>query len=317
MPKIIIMNRTLKDYLVIGLKGIAMGAADIIPGVSGGTIAFITGIYEELINSIKSINATNLKLLLKFKLKEFWQAVNGNFLLVLVSGIAFSFLSLAKVMLFLVHNYPIQIWAFFFGLVLASVWYVISQIEKIQWKQMLSFVVGAIVAYFITEQSPAETPNELWFIFLCGAITICVMILPAMSGGFILLLLGKYFYMMEALSTLNLKVIGVFVAGAIIGIISFSNVLSWLLARYRNITLALLGGFMFGSLNKIWPWKQTIEIFIDRHGVERPLIEKNILPHTYEQLTGSSHLVGAIALFLLGVSIVFVVEFIANKLKTK
>jgi len=310
------MSRTLKDYLVVGLKGIAMGAADVIPGVSGGTIAFITGIYEELINSIKSINATNLKLLLKFQFKEFWQAVNGNFLLVLFSGIAFSFLSLAKVMLFLVHNYPIQVWAFFFGLVLASVWYVISQIEKIQWKQMLSFVVGAVIAYFITEQSPAETPNELWFIFLCGAIAICVMILPAMSGGFILLLLGKYFYMMEALSTLNLKVIGVFIAGAIVGIISFSNVLSWLLARYRNITLSLLGGFMFGSLNKIWPWKQTLETFVDRHGVVQPLVQKNILPHTYEQLTGNSHLIGAIALFLLGVSIVFVIEFIANKLKS-
>ena len=309
------MSRTLKNYLVIGLKGLAMGAADVIPGVSGGTIAFISGIYEELINSIKSVNAKSLKLLFSFKFKAFWKAVNGNFLLALVSGILISFLSLAKLMLFLLHNYEVQVWAFFFGLVLASIWYVTRHVNKFHRSLPVLFVVGAVLGYIITALSPTTTPNDLWFIFLCGAIAVCVMILPAISGGFVLLLLGKYVYMMNALVTFDIVVIAVFVTGAVIGLVGFSNVLSWLLSRFRSATVIVLGGFLLGSLNKVWPWKETLESFTNADGVTQPLLQKNVLPQAYEQITGNSHhLPAAIVLFLVGFSIVFIIEFVAIKL---
>jgi len=311
------MSRTFKNYLVIGLKGLAMGAADVIPGVSGGTIAFISGIYEELINSIKSVNAKSLKLLFTFKLKAFWEAVNGKFLFALISGILISFLSLAKLMLFLLHNYEVPVWAFFFGLVLASIWYVTKHVNKFHWSLPLLFITGTILGYIITALSPTTTPDDLWFIFLCGAIAVCVMILPAISGGFVLLLLGKYVFMMNALVTFDFVVIAVFVTGAVIGLVGFSNVLSWLLSRFRSATVMVLGGFLLGSLNKIWPWKETLESFTDQHGVAQPLLQKNVLPHTYEQITGDSHLVAAIALFLVGFSIVFLIEFIAIKLSRR
>jgi putative membrane protein len=297
------------------MKGLAMGAADVIPGVSGGTIAFISGIYEELINSIKSINAKSLKLLFTFKFKTFWKAVNGKFLLALVSGILISFLSLAKLMLFLLHNYQVQVWAFFFGLVLASIWYVTRHVNKFHWSLPLLFVIGTILGYIITALSPTTTPDALWFIFLCGAIAVCVMILPAISGGFVLLLLGKYVFMMNALVTFDIVVIAAFVTGAVIGLVGFSNVLSWLLSRYRSATVVVLGGFLLGSLNKIWPWKETLETFVDQHGVAQPLLQKNVLPQVYEQITGNSHhLTTAILLFLIGFSIVFVIEFVAIRL---
>ena len=309
------MSRTLKNYLGIGLKGVAMGAADVIPGVSGGTIAFISGIYEELINSIKSINAASLKMLFTFRIKAFWKAINGNFLLALICGILISFLSLAKLMLFLLHNYQVPVWAFFFGLVLASIWYVIRQVNKFHWSLPVLFAVGAVLGYIITALSPTSTPDDLWFIFLCGAIAVCVMILPAISGGFVLLLLGKYTFMMNALVTFDITVIAVFITGAVIGLIGFSNVLSWLLSRFHAATVIVLGGFLLGSLNKIWPWKETLEVFIDQHGVAQPLVQKNVLPYTYEQITGDSHqLAAAILFFLLGLSIVFVIEFAAKKI---
>ncbi len=308
------MNRTFKDYFLLTVKGIAMGAADVIPGVSGGTIAFISGIYEELINAIKSINAANLKLLLGLKMAAFWKAINGNFLLAVAGGILISIFSLAKLMQYLLVNYHVQVWAFFFGLILASIWYVTKQVKKFHWSQLIGFVAGAIAAYLITALSPTNTPNSLWFIFLCGAIAICAMILPGISGSFILLLLGKYFVMIDALSQLDLLIIAVFAAGAIIGLIGFSNVLSWLLRKFHDATVMVLGGFMLGSLNKVWPWKETLETFVGRHGEVLPLVEKNVLPHTFEQLTGNAHLPTAIVLFVIGMAIVFVIEFIANQI---
>ena len=188
------MNRTFKDYSLLVLKGMGMGAADVVPGVSGGTIAFIVGIYEELIDSIKSINGESLKLLLTGKIAAFWKAINANFLLFLVTGIGISVFSLAKVITWLLTEHPILVWAFFFGLVLASTWFVSKDIKKWDWKTILSYVIGIIIAFYITIATPAETPTNLPFIFLCGVIAICAMILPGISGSFILVLLGKYFY---------------------------------------------------------------------------------------------------------------------------
>lgn len=299
------MNRSLKEYGLLVLKGMGMGAADVVPGVSGGTIAFIVGIYEELIDSIKSINAASLKMLFTGKIAAFWKAINANFLFSIVGGIAISIFSLAKLITWLLTDHPVLVWSFFFGLVLASTWFVSKDIKKWDWKTILSFIIGAVVAFYITVATPAETPSNLFFIFLCGAIAICAMILPGISGSFILVLLGKYFYIMEAVKTFNIKVMLVFICGAAIGITSFSRVLSFALRRFHDITIAVLAGFMLGSLNKVWPWKTVVETYLDSHGVEKPLIEVNSMP---------DHLIGeAVGLMVLGFAIVYFLEKLSAK----
>ena len=296
------MERRIKDYAVLTLKGMAMGAADVVPGVSGGTIAFIAGIYDELINSIKSINMHSLKLLFTGKIAAFWKAVNGNFLFALLLGIAISVFSLAKLITYLLLNEPVLVWSFFFGLVLASTWFVTKDIKGWNWKTVAGFVGGAVIAYYITVATPAETSTNLMFIFLCGAIAICAMILPGISGSFILVLLGKYFYVMEAVKTLDLVVLGVFAFGAALGITSFSRVLSYALKNFRNITLSVLSGFMLGSLNKLWPWKEVEKLVSDGHEV---MIEHNIAPNT--------EVAEAVVLMLIGFILVYVLEKISAK----
>ena len=296
------MERRIKDYAVLTLKGMAMGAADVVPGVSGGTIAFIAGIYDELINSIKSINMHSLKLLFTGKIAAFWKAVHGNFLFALLLGIAISVFSLAKLITYLLLNEPVLVWSFFFGLVLASTWFVTKDIKGWNWKTVAGFVGGAVIAYYITVATPAETSTNLMFIFLCGAIAICAMILPGISGSFILVLLGKYFYVMEAVKTLDLVVLGVFAFGAALGITSFSRVLSYALKNFRNITLSVLSGFMLGSLNKVWPWKEVEKLVSDGHEV---MIEHNIAPNT--------EVAEAVVLMLIGFILVYVLEKISAK----
>ena len=296
------MERRIKDYAVLTLKGMAMGAADVVPGVSGGTIAFIAGIYDELINSIKSINMHSLKLLFTGKIAAFWKAVNGNFLFALLLGIAISVFSLAKLITYLLLNEPVLVWSFFFGLALASTWFVTKDIKGWNWKTVAGFVGGAVIAYYITVATPAETSTNLMFIFLCGAIAICAMILPGISGSFILVLLGKYFYVMEAVKTLDLVVLGVFAFGAALGITSFSRVLSYALKNFRNITLSVLSGFMLGSLNKVWPWKEVEKLVSDGHEV---MIEHNIAPNT--------EVAEAVVLMLIGFILVYVLEKISAK----
>lgn len=294
------MERSLKDYALVALKGVGMGAADVVPGVSGGTIAFIVGIYDELINSIKSINGASLKMFFTGKWGTFWKMINGNFLVSIVLGIAISVFSLAKVITWLLTDHPIMVWSFFFGLVLASTWFVGKDIKEWNKKTIPSFIIGVAVAYYITVATPAETPTNLLFIFLCGAIAICAMILPGISGSFILVLLGKYFYIMEAVKTLDVVVLLVFLAGACIGITSFSRILSYALKHFRNITLAVLTGFMLGSLNKVWPWKETLETFTDSHGVVKPLVESNILPN--------QNILEAVVLMVVGFFMVYFLE---------
>lgn len=288
------MERKLKDYLMLSVKGMCMGAADVVPGVSGGTIAFITGIYDELINSIKSINAASLKMFFTGKWGEFWKMINGKFLLFLLAGIGISVFSLAKIITWLLVAYPVLVWSFFFGLVLASTWFVGKDVKERNWKTGLGFLLGAALAFYITVATPAETPSHFLFIFLCGAIAICAMILPGISGSFILVLLGKYFFIMEAVKTLDLKVIAIFGIGACVGITSFSRLLSYALSHMRNITLAVLSGFMLGSLNKVWPWKETIEG-----------IEQNVAPNAFVWQ--------AVCLALLGFVMVYGIEKISSK----
>ena len=293
-----------------------MGAADVIPGVSGGTIALITGIYEELLFSIKSINLKAVKLLLTGKVAAFWKTINGNFLLSVVLGIGISIFSLAKGMTYLLHHYPILVWSFFFGLIIASTIYVARTITVWNAKTVIAGIAGIAIAYCITVISPTEANTAWYFIFFSGVIAICAMILPGISGSFILVLLGMYSFILGALGELNIPVLLVFATGAAIGIIGFSNFLSWLLKRYHTLTIALLAGFMVGSLNKIWPWKIATKTITDSHGEVIPVAERNILPGTFETLTGNeSWLWGALLFLALGFVLIFVIETISTRKK--
>lgn len=299
----------MKKWILLFFKGMAMGASDVVPGVSGGTIAFVTGIYERLIHAIKSINFANLKLFFKGQFKEFWQNIDGWFLVCVVAGIGVSFLSLAKLITMLLNAYPQYVWSFFFGLILASTIFVGRDV-KWNWKTILAFILFAVLSFFITspENSPLAENDSYWYIFLCGAVAICAMILPGISGSFILVLLGQYTFMLTALTELQTAVILVFAAGALIGIVSFSHVLNWLFTHFKQITLAALTGFMFGSLNKIWPWKETLETFIDRHGEVKPLLQSNILPQINSEFWLS------IIMIIAGLALIFVIELIAKKM---
>lgn len=308
------MKRTFKDYFLITLKGMGMGAADVVPGVSGGTIAFISGIYEELIFSIRSVNFASLKLLFQGKFKDFSKAINFPFLLALLLGVGISVLSLAKVMTYLLEHYTILTWSFFFGLIIASAWLVAKKITKWNLATIVVLFVGILVAYLITELSPAATPDELWFVFICGMVAICAMILPGVSGAFILLMMGKYAYILGAIDAVNFKILAVFILGAAIGIVSFSNVLAYFLKHFHNATVAVLTGFMIGSLNKVWPWKEVVRTFVDRHGVTKPLVERNILPQAYnEMFNESSQLLGAVLCATVGFLLIVLLERFAAK----
>ncbi|MBK6265805.1 DUF368 domain-containing protein [Marivirga sp. S37H4] len=309
--------RLLKDYFTLLLKGMAMGGADVVPGVSGGTIAFITGIYDELLTSIKSIDGEALRLITKFKIKEFWQHINGNFLITLVAGIAISIFSLAKIISYLLLTYPILVWSFFFGIIVIAAIIVARDIDNKDWKAVLAGIMGIVIAYAITEATPAETTEAWWFIFLSGAIGICAMILPGISGAFILLILGKYKFVMEAVESFNIPVILTFIAGCIVGILTFARFISWLLHKYQSMTVALLAGFMIGSLNKVWPWKVIDSFRLNSKGDQVPFLDHNVLPHQYLQEVGDPQLIEAIAMACFGILLVIAIEKIANMLKTK
>jgi putative membrane protein len=307
------MSRNLKDYIVVGLKGMAMGAADVVPGVSGGTIAFISGIYEELLGSISNVNLDLLKTLKKQGFKEAWKQVNGNFLLSLFIGIFISIVSLAKAIKYLLENEPILLWSFFFGLVLASIIYIAKQITKWNLIAILVLTLGAFLAYYITTLNPlvSET-SSLGFIFLSGAIAICAMILPGISGSFILVLLGAYKPVLNALNNRDIKTIMVFMVGAVLGLLTFSRILKWLFKHYKNITLAALTGFIIGSLNKIWPWKETLTWRTNSHGVEVPFNEQSVSPFSFD---GEAQLIMAIILAIIGFGLILLMEKLAVQKK--
>ncbi len=302
-------TRQLLDYVFITLKGIAMGAADVVPGVSGGTIAFISGIYEELITSINNINLSLFTTLKKEGFKSFWEKANGNFLLALFSGIFISVLSLAKVLSWLLENQPVLLWSFFFGLVLASIFFVGKEIKKWSVGIIVVFLVGTAVAYFITELPPNENTDSLPYLFLSGALAVCAMILPGISGAFILVLLGSYKTILDAVHERDLKIVITVALGAIFGLLSFARLLKWMFSHYKNITLALLTGFILGSLNKIWPWKKVLETrtFGDKTKV---IDDMNVWPSAFE---GDNQLILAIILALIGFSLIFILEKLASK----
>jgi putative membrane protein len=306
------LNRTLLDYFIISLKGIAMGAADVVPGVSGGTIAFISGIYEELLTSISSINFKTLKLLKAEGVKSFWKSINGNFLISLVLGIGISILSLAKLISWLLEHEPILLWSFFFGLVLASILYIGKQITEWKITTIVILIIAAIFAYWITTLNPlisGDSPSTI-FLFLSGAIAICAMILPGISGAFILVLLGAYKPILAAIDNKDVKTLAIVGVGAIVGLLTFSRILKWLFNHYKNLTLAILTGFVLGSLNKIWPWKETLTWRANSHGIQVPLNEQSISPFSFD---GDPQLLFSILLAVVGFLAILILEKIAVK----
>lgn len=295
------------------LKGISMGAADVIPGVSGGTIAFITNIYEELINSLKKIDAEAVTLLKQLRVKDFWRHINGNFLVSVFGGVFISIASLARLFHFLLEQYPIQLWSFFFGLILVSSVWVLNKITKWNYLIVLTGIAGVVIAYLITTASPATTPENYFFIFLSGAVAICAMILPGISGSFILLILGKYQYILGAVKDFNLLVIFIFLLGCVVGLLSFVRLVAWFLKHYHNLTVALLAGFMLGSLYKIWPWKVILSYRTNSSGEQVPFLEQNILPTEFMAKTGSDpHILSALLFFALGILLVVFLEKLAK-----
>jgi putative membrane protein len=334
------MQRRLKDYFLITLKGVAMGAADAVPGVSGGTIALISGIYEELISTISNVNFSLLKTLRTEGFKAFWKALNGNFILALLIGILTSFASFMRLAKYLIEEHPILIWSFFFGLIIASVYFVGKQINKWSIATIISLIVGAFIAFYVTTlPSMASNSNPL-FLFIAGAIAICAMILPGISGSFILVILGAYKTLSDAIHDWDFKRIAIFAFGAVVGLLSFSRILKWLFKHYYNTTLALLTGFIIGSLNKIWPWKKSILVINDATGLSMPfsevsslgslsvyqqqinnfesykiVTEESVTPYIYSSINNAAdnQLIPAIGLIIAGFLTIFILEKVGNK----
>ena len=283
-----------------------MGAADVVPGVSGGTIAFISGIYEELLETISHFNFKLIKTLREQGIKSAWIQANGNFLLALFIGIGISVVSLAKFITWLLENEPILLWSFFFGLVLSSVWYIGKQIQRWSFSIFLLALLGLILGYVITVVPSVSSDNVgLSFLFFSGAVASCAMILPGISGSYILLLMGVYSVVISAITEKEYVVIAVVGIGVVVGLLSFSRVLKWLFTKFKSQMLAVLTGIMLGSINKIWPWKQTITTYIDRHGEEKPLLESSILPSSYN---GDSQLLWAVLLAAVGFGLILLLE---------
>ena len=306
---------SIKKYGLTYLKGMAMGAADIVPGVSGGSIALIAGIYQELLDSINSFTLDNLKLLAKFELKAFFKAVNGKFLLSLLLGILTSVFALSTVITYLMKNHPIPLWSFFSGLILVSAFLILRDIKRWHLGVILAVIVGAALAWWVTNLPPTTTPNAIWFTFVSGAIAICAMILPGISGSFILLILGQYEPILEAVKDRNIFKLAVFAAGCAVGILTFSRVVAWLLRKYHSATIGLLSGFMLGSVNELWPWKLVTAWRTSSSGEQKPFLDENVLPSNYLELVGKEpQLLAAIAAFAFGIVLVLLIERIASKL---
>jgi putative membrane protein len=314
-------RRNLKDYAGLTLRGMAMGAADIVPGVSGGTMAFILGIYEELLHSIRAIGRPEfLRAAFRLRLKEALQILNWPFLTAVALGIFISILTLSGLLEWLLVNQPIYIWSFFFGLVLASAFTVSQRVSN--WKPVtyLVLALGAVGAYLVVGLVPAQTPDAWWFLLLSGALASCAMILPGISGAFILFILGKYQFVLSAVNNRDIVSIGLVGIGAVIGLVSFAQVLSWLFKRYHDLTVAVLIGLMLGSLRKLWPWKLDVEwlldsagnFVLDRHGDLMVIRQANVLPDFSTQ-AGLMETAVAFTLALIGIAAVVLLDRLAGQ----
>ena len=308
-----IPSRSSKDYALLALKGMAMGAADVVPGVSGGTIAFITGIYDELLHSLSQLTPRTL---LTWKQEGFiaaWKSINGTFLVVLFSGILISLVTFARIIGLALERFPIQVWSFFFGLIIASIIFFSRQQRGWRWQEWLALVCGTGLVYWISIATPAQLPAHPAILFAGGFIAICAMILPGISGSFLLLLMGLYPAFLRIINEVDVIALASFMGGCICGLLAFSRFLSWLLDNYHKITLATLIGFLVGSLNVTWPWKQIVQTVTDRHGEVIPLVQRNILPHRYEELVGADPmLISALVSAAAGILLVLLTEALSS-----
>ncbi|MCM0059662.1 MAG: DUF368 domain-containing protein [Algoriphagus sp.] len=307
---------SLKKYGLNYLKGMAMGAADIVPGVSGGSIALIAGIYQELLDSINSFNLDNLRLLKSFQIKEFYLRLNGNFLLSLVLGIMTSIFALSRVITYLMEVHPIPLWSFFSGLILVSAFLILKETKQWNFVIVVSIAIGTAFAWWVTNLPPTTTPDAPWFTFVAGSIAICAMILPGISGSFVLLILGQYERILQAVLEKDLFTLVLFALGCVVGILSFSRVVAFLLRRFHAATIGLLSGFMLGSVNELWPWKLVTSWRTSSSGKQVPFLTENILPGEYLTQVGLQPQLGwAIGAFFFGIGLVLFIEWLASKLQ--
>ena len=316
----------MKSYLFNALKGMGMGMAEVVPGVSGGTIAFITGIYERLINVIKAIGPDLIQSLRNDGIKGAWKTLDGKFLVSLIGGMLVGIVIGVFLITYLLATYPLLVWSYFFGLILVSAWLVGKQISNWNGQIIFMFTLGAVIAYYITIAIPAAGNPALWYVFLCGSIAVSALLLPGISGSFILLLLGMYTYIIptvkEALKTFEIDkliILAVFGAGMLLGMAVFSRVISWTFKYYKDLTLAVLTGFLLGSLNKIWPWQEVLSTMDKESGEKVVVFSKSVLPSTFSSLQDNflygnePQILGCILLMIAGFLTVFLSELLANK----
>tara|TARA_B100001057_G_C22752656_1_gene912423 strand:- start:112 stop:1032 length:921 start_codon:yes stop_codon:yes gene_type:complete len=302
------------NYLSTFFKGMAMGAADVVPGVSGGTIAFITGIYDKLLESIRRINPSVLGLWKREGFKTAFNHINGFFLISLFAGVFTSIATFAKLISWLLITHPVPLWSFFFGLILVSVFHILKQVEKRDIIRFVFLLLGVAFAYSITVLKPLQMEPTSINILIAGAIAICAMILPGISGSFILLLIGMYGPVLGAVKEFQIDVLALFLAGCVIGLLTFSHVLSWLLRSFRDFTLVFLTGLMIGTLPKIWPWKETISWRINSKGEQVPLIQENLSPFNFEAVTSQpSQVTLAVIMMLVAIALVLGLEKFAKR----
>ena len=305
--------RTIANNMQLFLKGLAMGAADVVPGISGGTVAFITGIYIELVATIKSFDITALKLLKSDGLRAAWHHINGNFLVVLLAGILTSVFSLAQIMHYLLLEHGVPLWSFFSGLIIGSVILLLRQNPPAKISEKLLFFVGVLIAYGISIAPSVVLEGSVMTMFFAGAIALCAMILPGISGSFILVLLGLYPVFISAIANLEIDLLLAFSVGGIIGLMLFSRFLSWLLASFQSAVIALMCGFLVGSLSIIWPWKSTLYQEVSNAGESLTKVTENILPNQFLEITGHDpQTLLCLLVFCFGFAIVLSAEFLGK-----
>jgi len=305
----------MRNYFILFLKGLALGTANVIPGVSGGTIALITGIFERLIDALKSFDIKAIRLLISFKIKDFCKHTDFYFLIAVFAGVAVAIIFIAKLFGYLFDNYPVYIWSYFFGLILASVYFVGGNIKKWNLSVIISLIVGTVIAVIISLLNPLTENSNFWYLILCGIVSICSMILPGLSGSFIMILLGNYkLVVIDSINNLDLNILFPVFIGAVVGIIAFSHLLSWVLKKYRNQTLALLTGFIFGSLGILWPWKHESYLLdnlgnvILKKGHPIVISYQKYIPETF-----NFEVAFAILLIIIGFISIWLMERAANK----